>query len=162
MDPRCEGGLRGRWYESEWMRWKWAQIHLGDDELALTIALACVPQGFYSVYSSVFANLAKAEAASSKQAGSHAAFGASRVQRGFTGACDIFFARMGVAPCGTWCCTETQPEHLTAGTSSSPWSEVNAFYNHWAGFVSKRDFSWADEYDVRQAPNRKVGAAGRC
>ena len=90
MDPRCEGGLRGRWYESEWMRWKWAQIHLEDDELALTIALACVPQGFYSVYSSVFANLAKAEAASSKQAGSHAAFGASRVQRGFAGACDIF------------------------------------------------------------------------
>ncbi|KAK2078100.1 hypothetical protein QBZ16_003968 [Prototheca wickerhamii] len=74
------------------------------------------PSGFYAVYSRVFANLAKAEAASSKQAGSHAAF----------------------------------------GTSSSPWSEVNAFYNHWAGFVSKRDFSWADEYDVRQAPNRKV------
>ena len=51
------------------------------------------------------------------------------------------------------------PPPYHAGTSASPWSEVNAFYSHWAGFVSRRDFSWADEYDVRQAPNRKVGAA---
>jgi DnaJ family protein A protein 5 len=34
--------------------------------------------------------------------------------------------------------------------------QVSEFYEYWLGFVSKEDFSWADEYNPGSAPNRKV------
>mmetsp|Transcript_34477 Transcript_34477/g.52917 ORF Transcript_34477/g.52917 Transcript_34477/m.52917 type:complete len:276 (-) Transcript_34477:1257-2084(-) len=45
------------------------------------------------------------------------------------------------------------------GDSSTDWSVVSDFYGSWEGFHSSLNFSWADEYDVREAPNRRVRRA---
>ncbi|GMI01518.1 hypothetical protein TrST_g13465 [Triparma strigata] len=45
------------------------------------------------------------------------------------------------------------------GDANSPWEEVNAFYSHWAAFASTLTFSWCDEYDVREAGDRRVRRA---
>ena len=45
------------------------------------------------------------------------------------------------------------------GDANSPWEEVNAFYSHWAAFSSTLTFSWCDEYDVREAGDRRVRRA---
>jgi len=45
------------------------------------------------------------------------------------------------------------------GRSSSIWSEVQAFYNHWAAFATKKSFSWVDVYNVTTAPNRQYRRA---
>ncbi|CAM6099273.1 unnamed protein product [Calypogeia fissa] len=42
------------------------------------------------------------------------------------------------------------------GNPNSPYSEVEEFYKYWTGFTTVKDFSWCDEYQVSQAPNRKV------
>jgi DnaJ family protein A protein 5 len=42
------------------------------------------------------------------------------------------------------------------GTSRSAWPDVQRFYTWWQQFVSQRDFSWADRYQLNKAPNRKV------
>ena len=52
------------------------------------------------------------------------------------------------------------PPPTHAGLSDADWPSVAAFYAHWSGFSSVKDFAWADQYHTGQAPNRKVGGAG--
>ncbi|XP_002990347.2 DNAJ protein JJJ1 homolog [Selaginella moellendorffii] len=42
------------------------------------------------------------------------------------------------------------------GGPTSSHSEVSAFYSFWSGFKTVKDYAWCDEYDVSEAPNRKV------
>ncbi|VVC24251.1 Zinc finger, double-stranded RNA binding,DnaJ domain, conserved site,Zinc finger C2H2-type,DnaJ [Cinara cedri] len=45
----------------------------------------------------------------------------------------------------------------TFGRSDSDFVEiVRPFYNFWCGFNTYKTFAWLDEYDIRQAPNRRV------
>lgn len=44
----------------------------------------------------------------------------------------------------------------TLGGRDTPYSNVSTFYNYWQGFSTVKDFGWCDEYDILQAPNRKV------
>jgi len=54
-------------------------------------------------------------------------------------------------------------EHLTNappfGDASSSRSDVVQFYNHWLNFVTCLSFSWEDEYNPSDAPNRDVRRA---
>jgi len=45
------------------------------------------------------------------------------------------------------------------GTSASEWKDVNNFYRMWEGFQSCLNFAWVDEYDTRDAPNRRYKRA---
>eukprot|EP01120_Amphizonella_sp_Union-15-10_P014419 TRINITY_DN697_c0_g1_i1.p1 TRINITY_DN697_c0_g1~~TRINITY_DN697_c0_g1_i1.p1 ORF type:complete len:615 (-),score=184.76 TRINITY_DN697_c0_g1_i1:68-1912(-) len=40
------------------------------------------------------------------------------------------------------------------GKSDTVYSEVKKFYDYWTYFVTKKDFSWRDKFDLREAPNR--------
>ncbi|KAK1372126.1 DnaJ subfamily member [Heracleum sosnowskyi] len=42
------------------------------------------------------------------------------------------------------------------GNLKSPYTQVNAFYGYWLGFVTVMDFVWVDEYDSKVGENRKV------
>lgn len=43
------------------------------------------------------------------------------------------------------------------GVSTSCYEEVTStFYAHWQSFSTKKSFVWMDEYDIKQAPNRRV------
>ncbi|CAB3368296.1 Hypothetical predicted protein [Cloeon dipterum] len=43
------------------------------------------------------------------------------------------------------------------GTSTSDYEEVvHAFYGFWQSFSTKKSYAWMDEYDTRQAENRRV------
>ncbi|KAL1810743.1 hypothetical protein ACET3Z_020808 [Daucus carota] len=42
------------------------------------------------------------------------------------------------------------------GNLKSPYTQVNAFYGYWLGFVTVMDFVWVDEYDSKAGENRKV------
>ncbi|KAL5491429.1 hypothetical protein EMCRGX_G016714 [Ephydatia muelleri] len=43
------------------------------------------------------------------------------------------------------------------GVSTSDYEEVtSAFYAHWQSFATKKSFVWVDEYDIKQASNRRV------
>ena len=42
------------------------------------------------------------------------------------------------------------------GTSESEWSDVATFYQGWESFASGLNFAWADTYDIKEAPNRRV------
>lgn len=45
----------------------------------------------------------------------------------------------------------------TFGQSDSDYTDVvRKFYNFWCGFTTQKHFGWLDEYDIRQAPNRRV------
>jgi len=54
-------------------------------------------------------------------------------------------------------------EHLTDsppfGDASSSRSDVALFYSHWSNFVTCLSFSWEDEYNPSDAPNRDVRRA---
>lgn len=54
-------------------------------------------------------------------------------------------------------------EHLSDappfGNSSSSPADVNQFYNYWLNFVTSLSFSWEDEYNPADAPNRQVRRA---
>jgi hypothetical protein len=54
------------------------------------------------------------------------------------------------------------PTYPRFGTSVASWPEVSAFYSEWGGFVTAKDFSWADEYNLAAAPNRKVCGGSEC
>jgi DnaJ homolog subfamily A member 5 len=54
---------------------------------------------------------------------------------------------------------EGSPSMPRFGSSTAPWSEVNAFYAEWSNFRSAKTFSWADQYNPASAPNRKVRRA---
>lgn len=41
------------------------------------------------------------------------------------------------------------------GNLKSQYSQVNAFYGYWLGFVTVMDFVWVDQYDAMAGPNRK-------
>lgn len=45
------------------------------------------------------------------------------------------------------------------GQSDSAWEEVAQFYQGWEAFSSSLSFAWADQYDVLEAPNRRVRRA---
>lgn len=48
----------------------------------------------------------------------------------------------------------------TFGQSDSDYVEiVRPFYNFWCGFNTHKPFGWLDEYDIRQAPNRRIAKA---
>jgi len=53
---------------------------------------------------------------------------------------------------------DIDPDEIpTFGLSNSDYSEiVRPFYNFWCGFNTHKPFGWLDEYDIRQAPNRRV------
>ncbi|XP_050520123.1 dnaJ homolog subfamily C member 21 [Daktulosphaira vitifoliae] len=45
----------------------------------------------------------------------------------------------------------------TFGHSNSDYAEIaRPFYNFWWNFTTHKSFGWLDEYDIRQAPNRRV------
>lgn len=54
-------------------------------------------------------------------------------------------------------------EHLTDappfGDSSAAPADVNLFYSFWLNFVTRLSFSWEDEYNPLDAPNRQVRRA---
>ena len=52
-------------------------------------------------------------------------------------------------------------EHLPTdfGNSQTDPAETAKFYSIWEGFVSQQNFSWADEYDLKEADNRRVRRA---
>jgi len=45
------------------------------------------------------------------------------------------------------------------GSSKSSWEDVTLFYQGWEAFSSSLSFAWADQYDVLEAPNRRVRRA---
>ena len=45
------------------------------------------------------------------------------------------------------------------GSSTSKWEDVALFYQGWEAFTSSLSFAWADQYDVLEAPNRRVRRA---
>lgn len=45
------------------------------------------------------------------------------------------------------------------GTSQSTWDDVALFYQGWEAFSSSLSFAWVDQYDVLEAPNRRVRRA---
>lgn len=45
------------------------------------------------------------------------------------------------------------------GNADSPWADVLLFYQGWEAFSSSLSFAWADQYDVLEAPNRRVRRA---
>ena len=45
------------------------------------------------------------------------------------------------------------------GHADSPWQDVQAFYQGWESFSSGLNFAWADMYDIKEAPNRRVRRA---
>ena len=45
------------------------------------------------------------------------------------------------------------------GDSNTNWNEVIQFYQAWEGFVSRQSFAWEDQYDVKEAENRRVRRA---
>lgn len=45
------------------------------------------------------------------------------------------------------------------GNADSPWADVTVFYQGWEAFSSSLSFAWADQYDVLEAPNRRVRRA---
>lgn len=53
---------------------------------------------------------------------------------------------------------DLDPDEIpTFGRSDSDYTDVvRTFYNFWCGFNTQKPFGWLDEYDIRQAPNRRV------
>jgi len=45
------------------------------------------------------------------------------------------------------------------GNESSAQAEVFQFYNQWSSFVTQLSFSWEDEYNTLEAPNRQIKRA---
>lgn len=46
------------------------------------------------------------------------------------------------------------------GACGAACGDVLAFYAHWQGFSTAKDFAWADQYNPGSAPNRKARSAG--
>jgi hypothetical protein len=55
--------------------------------------------------------------------------------------------------------TTKGPVYPTFGNSSSPANEIYTFYSHWDNFITSLTFSWADKYNILEAPNRQVKRA---
>ncbi|KAL7568453.1 hypothetical protein ACA910_012165 [Epithemia clementina (nom. ined.)] len=85
--------------------------------------------GFFAIYRSVFQNIYEGEDQGTRSSGTD-----------------------GVS---------SSPDYLSTdfGTSESDWSDVAAFYQAWESFTSGLNFAWADLYDVKEAPNRRVRRA---
>ncbi|CEL96951.1 unnamed protein product [Vitrella brassicaformis CCMP3155] len=45
------------------------------------------------------------------------------------------------------------------GDSQSSWKDVAAFYTWWSNFVSKKPFGFADQYNLKEAPDRRYRRA---
>lgn len=49
------------------------------------------------------------------------------------------------------------PDYPTFGSSDDPYdSVVRPFYNAWAGFSTRKSFSWKDKYRLSDAPDRRI------
>ena len=55
--------------------------------------------------------------------------------------------------------TDAKSTFVPFGDSSSAQKEVFNFYSQWSNFVSQLAFSWADEYNTLEAPNRQIKRA---
>lgn len=55
--------------------------------------------------------------------------------------------------------SEKQTEFYSFGNENSDQVEVFQFYSQWSGFVTQLSFSWEDEYNTLEAPNRQVKRA---
>ena len=86
-------------------------------------------QGFYTVFSEVFAKVAKAETEAAQRAA-----GGKGAKDGDAGSVQL----------------------PAFGGAQAPWADTSAFYQTWLHFVSDRDFAWADAHNLATAPNRKV------
>eukprot|EP01104_Vermistella_antarctica_P004501 TRINITY_DN14937_c0_g1_i1.p1 TRINITY_DN14937_c0_g1~~TRINITY_DN14937_c0_g1_i1.p1 ORF type:complete len:708 (+),score=245.66 TRINITY_DN14937_c0_g1_i1:102-2225(+) len=53
---------------------------------------------------------------------------------------------------GKWSVTQPVP---SLGKKDTPWEDVENFYDFWQGFVSWRDFTHEDSYDVEEADSRE-------
>jgi DnaJ family protein A protein 5 len=42
------------------------------------------------------------------------------------------------------------------GDARASKEQVYAFYKYWEGFSTIKQFAYVDEYDARQAPNRRI------
>ena len=47
-------------------------------------------------------------------------------------------------------------DHKSMWTKSESGPEVRAFYAGWLSFSTSKDFSWADKWDLSDAPDRRV------
>lgn len=45
------------------------------------------------------------------------------------------------------------------GSATSPWLDVASFYQSWEAFTSCLNFAWADLFDVKDAPHRRIRRA---
>lgn len=45
------------------------------------------------------------------------------------------------------------------GSSKAKWEDVATFYQSWESFTTTLNFAWADAYDVKEAPSRRVRRA---
>lgn len=53
--------------------------------------------------------------------------------------------------------TTNPPEYPTFGSSDDEYETVvKLFYTHWAGFSTRKTFSWKDKYRLSDAPDRRV------
>ena len=47
-------------------------------------------------------------------------------------------------------------EWPTFGTADSDETVWQAFYSFWSGYTTTKSFAWHDQYDTRQAENRRI------
>ncbi|GFR53083.1 hypothetical protein Agub_g15791, partial [Astrephomene gubernaculifera] len=95
------------------------------------------PKGFYGVYETVFAKLAKQEQEAWEQ----------------RDAADDSDEEGGGGGGGR---SSSAPSFPPFGTSQSDAPAVNSFYAHWSCYTTCRTFAWADIYNPAAAPNRQV------
>ena len=113
-------------------------------------------QGFYGVYSEVFAEVAQAELDAGTPHEDWPEFGEPGP------GCVLSDRKAGVRlppKCPARC--------LCAGRSTASQDQVARFYSFWLNFVSDRSFAWADKWNLATAPSRLVrrtlaGAWRRC
>ncbi|GIM08082.1 hypothetical protein Vretimale_12093, partial [Volvox reticuliferus] len=114
-----------------------------DEELFSFFTSSCYsgygdgPKGFYGVYASVFAKLAKQEQEAWERRDAANADGDDDLSGGGGS-------------------SSSAPTFPGFGTSLSDTATVNAFYSHWLNFTTCRNFAWADLYNPAAAPNRQV------
>jgi len=53
-------------------------------------------------------------------------------------------------------CEDGQEKPPSFGYSNSPFEDVHAFYSHWESYVTPKTYSFLDEYNTLEAPNRRI------
>lgn len=113
-------------------------------------------QGFYTVYRSVFEQLARQEldafeqgSGKTRQPPTFPSFGACCALRSAGGMTICQYSLNSVAIRCMHCLS-------VAGASDAGAKEVSDFYNFWQNFVTDHTFDWADQFNLAAAPNRPV------